>query len=64
MIQKLIKSYLLILAVVGFNSISEAQNNFGFYGGLQLMPQAHAYNPAFSPENKFHFSLGTGIYPK
>ena len=62
MIQKLIKSYLLILAVVGFNSISEAQNNFGFYGGLQLMPQAHAYNPAFSPENKFHFSLGTGMH--
>ena len=62
MIQKLKKSCLVILAVLGFNSISEAQNNFGFYGGLQKMPQAHAYNPAFSPENKIHFSIGTGMH--
>ncbi len=48
----------LIWASLGLH----AQNNFGFYGGLQKFPQAHNYNPAFNADNKFHFNLGTGMH--
>ncbi len=50
----------VILFGLGFGAYG--QMNFGFYSGMQNLPQAHNYNPAFNVKNRMHFSLGTGMH--
>jgi hypothetical protein len=59
LLKKYATALVLVLLIQGN---AAAQNNFGFYGGMQKMPQAHNYNPAFNVNNKFHFSIGTGMH--
>ncbi len=56
------KSLFVIHLAVFTQSNLFAQNNFGFYGGMQKMPQSHNYNPVFNADNKFTFSIATGSH--
>lgn len=56
------KHTIALLLVFLFQSSFNAQNNFSFYGGMQNMPQAHNYNPAFNSKNRINFSIGTGMH--
>lgn len=62
--KRLMTSKLAFLLFLLFTAQSQlvGQHNFGFYGGMQSLPQAHNYNPVFNPENKITFSLGSGLH--
>lgn len=57
-----LRHYFLLIFLFAFGQEVAAQNNFGFYGGMRKLPQAHNYNPAFNAKNRFHFSIGTGMH--
>lgn len=57
-----LRHYFLLIFLFAFGQEVMAQNNFGFYGGMRKLPQAHNYNPAFNAKNRFHFSIGTGMH--
>ena len=62
MTKKIIYSICALIVILFFQQNTWAQNNFGFYGGMQKMPQSHQYNPVFNADNKVTFSIGTGSH--
>jgi hypothetical protein len=60
--KRLVQLLLVLALVLGANSKSIAQRNFGFYNGLQNLPQSHYYNPSWNAKNKIYFSIGTGMH--
>jgi len=50
------------LFLFGIQSNVLAQKNFGYYNGMQNLPQSHYYNPSWNAKNKLYFSIGTGMH--